>query len=199
MRLASIGLPGDVDRWVVLGFEPDGDGRLRFGNGALDFGCETPRLVVDPTESMIVPGEEIEGIGVTRGIATGGAAHPNGAMELDHVVVMTDSIARTSQLVENALGLEQRRIRETADVRQAFHRFADAGSTRGCIIELVENPAVDTATIWGLVVIVADLDAAVARSPDLISPPKPAVQPGRRIATVRRDAGLGTALALMDR
>lgn len=199
MRLASIRLPGDVDRWIALGFDPDGDGRLRFGNGALDVGCETRQLVVDPADSVIVPGESIDGIEVTCGVATGGAAHPNGALELDHVVVMTDSIARTSRSIEDALGLEQRRIRETADVRQAFHRFADAGSTRGCIIELVENASVDTATLWGLVVIVADLDAAVARASDLIGPPKPAVQPGRRISTARREAGLGTALALMDR
>ena len=32
----------------------------------------------------------------------------------------------------------------------------------------------------------------------LVGPPKDAVQPGRRIATVSPEAGLGTALALMS-
>ncbi|MEO6654417.1 MAG: hypothetical protein ABIP17_17395, partial [Ilumatobacteraceae bacterium] len=149
MNLASIGLPGAVGRWVALGFEPDDDGRLRLANGALELGHEFARLSVDPTMSGVVPAESIDGIVVTRGIAADGAAHPNGALELDHLVVMTDSIDRTSQAIEVGLGLEQRRVRETPNVRQAFHRFADQGSARGCIIELVENASVDPPAIWG--------------------------------------------------
>ena len=45
---------------------------------------------------------------------------------------------------------------------------------------------------------VDDLDAAVASfSEGHVSEPRPAVQEGRRIATVRRDAGLGLPVALM--
>jgi hypothetical protein len=45
---------------------------------------------------------------------------------------------------------------------------------------------------------VADLfDLADRLGPAVVSLPKPAVQPGRYIATVRRDVGLGTAVALM--
>jgi hypothetical protein len=48
------------------------------------------------------------------------------------------------------------------------------------------------------VLIVADLDAACDLiGPDRISPPKNAVQPGRRIATIRADVGLGLPVALM--
>ena len=46
---------------------------------------------------------------------------------------------------------------------------------------------------------VDDLDALCEANPDLIAPPKPAVQPGRRIATARREAALGTAVAFMSR
>jgi len=49
-----------------------------------------------------------------------------------------------------------------------------------------------------VVLIVDDLDAAcdlIGR--DRISAPKDAVQPGRRIATVRADVGLGLPVALM--
>ena len=46
------------------------------------------------------------------------------------------------------------------------------------------------------VVAVADVDALAG---PLLGSARPAVQPGRRIATVRREAGLSTALALMSR
>ena len=89
--------------------------------------------------------------------------------------------------------------RKPTAVRQAFHRFADQGGRRGSIIEIVESDRVRSPALFGLVLNVADLDAAAARlGPELVSAPKPAVQPGRRIATVRAGAGLGVALALMS-
>ena len=49
-----------------------------------------------------------------------------------------------------------------------------------------------------MVLIVDDLDAAYELiGSDRISPPKDAVQPGRRIATVRADVGLGLPVAPM--
>jgi hypothetical protein len=45
---------------------------------------------------------------------------------------------------------------------------------------------------------VADLDATAALLGDLLGAPKVAVQPGRRIATVRADAGLGVPVAFMS-
>ena len=72
------------------------------------------------------------------------------------------------------------------------------------ILEVVGPPEPDPARVrdparfFGLAVTVASLDAAYDRlGPDLLSPPKPAVQPGRSIATVRAAAGLQVALALM--
>jgi hypothetical protein len=40
--------------------------------------------------------------------------------------------------------------------------------------------------------------ATVVALGDLAGPPRQAVQPGRRIAAIRRAAGLGTALAFMS-
>lgn len=79
-------------------------------------------------------------------------------------------------------------------LRQSFFVVGDA------LLELVGPAAPEgdgPAAFWGLVAAVADLDAACAALGDLIAPPRDAVQPGRRIAVVRREAGLGTALALM--
>jgi hypothetical protein len=81
-------------------------------------------------------------------------------------------------------------------MRQGFHRIGSGG----LIVELVERPEIPDgpAVFWGLVVNVDDLDVACAViGPDLVSAPKDAVQPGRRIATVRTEAGLGLPVALM--
>ena len=61
-------------------------------------------------------------------------------------------------------------------------------------------PACRTAPawFWGLVINVEDLDAAAEHiGPDGIGAVTPAVQPGRRIATVRAELGLGVPVALM--
>ncbi|MFK8024478.1 MAG: VOC family protein [Ilumatobacter sp.] len=124
------------------------------------------------------------------------AAHELGASGLDHVVVMTNDLDRTSSAVEAATGCERRRVREVGSMRQGFHRIGRGG----LIVEIVERGEVESATasFWGLVLNVDDLDAAC----DLvgegrISEPKDAVQPGRRIATVSNDVGLGLPVALM--
>jgi hypothetical protein len=49
-----------------------------------------------------------------------------------------------------------------------------------------------------VVFVVDDLDATVAwLGPDVVSTPRDAVQSGRRIASIRREAGLGLPVALM--
>ncbi len=109
---------------------------------------------------------------------------------------MTPSLDRTCGAITEVLGLPLKRIREVGGgVRQGFHR---AGSV---ILEVVERPDIDAgepARLWGLVFDVAELDAVVDRlGPDVVGSPREAVQKGRRIATVRAEAGLGCALAFM--
>jgi hypothetical protein len=109
---------------------------------------------------------------------------------------MTPDLERTSAAIHEATGCELKRIREVGEMRQGFHRIGRGG----LIVELVERPEIEEgpARFWGLVLIVDDLDAACERiGPELIGAPKDAVQPGRRIATVREDAGLGLPVALM--
>ncbi len=121
--------------------------------------------------------------------------HPLGAFELDHVVVTTDSLERTCGEVERASGAPLRRVREVGQMRQGFHRLG------GLIVEVVERAGLPEgpAAFWGLVLNVEDLDAAVARlGPEVIGASRPAVQPGRSIATVLESAGLGLPVALMS-
>ena len=195
VRLAAIALGGAAGPWRDLGFTVDENGWLPLANGAVTFGTEAAALVVESGAEL--PGD-VDGVPIRTGAVIDGLDHANGAFEIDHVVVMTDSLDRTSAAIEAGLGLGQRRIRETPTVRQAFHRFADQGGVRGCIIEVVENPRVERPGVWGLVVNVADLETFAAMAGDLVGRPKPAVQAGRSIATVRREAGLGTAVAVMS-
>jgi hypothetical protein len=123
-----------------------------------------------------------------------GADHPNGAQRIDHVVVRTPSLDRTAAAFDDA-GLELRRTREAGGgVRQGFLWVGDT------IVELVEAPRGDPAEpamFWGLVVVVGDMDRAASLAGDALGQVRDAVQPGRKIATVRESAGVGLPLALM--
>ena len=111
---------------------------------------------------------------------------------------MTSSLETVSGAVADATGCALKRTRELGTITQGFHRIGRGG----LIVEIVEHPDYDrgAAEFWGLVINVDDLDAACALlGPERVSEPKDAVQPGRRIATIRSEVGLGTAVALMTR
>jgi hypothetical protein len=122
-------------------------------------------------------------------------AHPNRATRIDHVVVTTPDLQRTFGALQQA-GLEVRRVREHSDtLHQGFFRLGEV------ILEVVGPPTPtgdEPAQFWGLVAVVPDVDALVADAePGLLGEPRAAVQEGRRIVTVRRDAGLSVALAFL--
>ena len=83
--------------------------------------------------------------------------HPIGAIGLDHVVVATDSLERTSGAIADATGAPLKRVREVGEIRQGFHRVGGGG----LIVEVVERAGLPEgpATLWGLVLNVEDLDS----------------------------------------
>ena len=128
-----------------------------------------------------------------------GAEHPNCVVGIDHVVVMTPRLERTIEAFEDA-GVELRRIREgetgMGRFRQAFFRLGRP------ILEVVETEQAGEdapARFWGITFATADLDVAAELLGDRVGRVKDAVQPGRRIATVREEAGLGLPVALISR
>jgi hypothetical protein len=170
----TISLPDPAAEWERLGFAAAqvGGVRLRF---------DAPRLEVE-AEGLV--SECPDGLALVHadGAAAGPPpAHPNGAVVIDHVVALTDDLRRTVDALV-AAGLDLRREAPP----MAFLRLGE------CILEVVERPGAPVG-FWGLVVVVPDVSALG----ELVGEPKDAVQPGRRIATVRRDAGLTTALAFM--
>lgn len=131
------------------------------------------------------------------------AAHPNGIAALDHVVAIAPDLDRTIAALR-AAGLDLRRVREeptpAGAPRQAFFRLG------AVILEVVQEPpeAIERgggpdrpAFFWGLAFVAPDLDATAAGLGDRLGEVRDAVQPGRRIATLRRAAGLGVPVALM--
>ncbi len=118
--------------------------------------------------------------------------HPNGAIKLDHLVMTTPDLAATIAELEGK-GLELRRVREAGEGRrQAFFRLGET------LLEVV-GPAGEQTALWGLTVVVEDLDALATRLGDDLGTIRDAVQPGRRIATVRPSAGCGVPLAFMSK
>jgi hypothetical protein len=192
------------EAWAEVGFDVDrgvcvvGDVRIGLAGPAAGRGLVGWSL-------RGVAGTELDGLPTSRSDRpppSPAGTHPNGVTELDHAVAITPALARTVAALEGA-GLDLRRIREeptpAGAPRQAFFRL---GAT---ILEVVQEPeevvkekgADRPAFFWGLAFVAPDLETTVAGLGERVSEVRPAVQPGRQIATMRRSAGLSLPVALM--
>jgi hypothetical protein len=128
--------------------------------------------------------------------------HPNGVVSVDHVVMLSPDLDRTVEELESQ-GFELRRLREGetpgGSTRQAFFRAGEP------ILEVVQAPDGTSVArdpegpsrLWGLAFVVEDIERTARALGELSGAPREAVQPGRRIATLRPEAGLGPAIAFM--
>jgi hypothetical protein len=203
MTPAVVGLDvaGTPDAWHAAGFAVAGD---EFAIGAVRVRCRVgERGIASWTLAGVTSIGAIDGLAtsVVEAAPAGHAApaeHPNGALLVDHVVVYTPDGPRTTRALE-AVGMEVRRVRDDArpGVVQTFFRAGEV------IVEVVAPPEPDpdagAARFFGIAVTVADLDRCASLLGDACSDVRPAVQPGRRIATLRhRDIGLPVAVAYMS-
>ncbi len=208
VRIHELTVADEPATWAALGFALDGD-VSRVGSVPIRLvGRDAGRGIVGWTLSGL-ESERFDGLPtVLADDAAAGESpvptHPNGVTALDHVVAITPALDRTVAALQ-AAGLDLRRIREeptpAGAPRQAFFRLGEV------ILEVVQAPddAIERsggpdgpAFFWGLAFKVADIDAtAAAIGEERCSPSRPAVQPGRRIATLRRSAGLAVPVALM--
>jgi hypothetical protein len=199
-RIEWLRVGSDPLKWQRIGCEVTSDGRIPMLFCSLMVSLDAPAGLSAWGISGIDPAiTEIDGITTVAADLMEPVLcdHPNSGTELDHVVVMTNSLDRTCGAITEATGAPLKRIRDLGSMRQGFHRIGRGG----LIVEVVERPEITeaVASLWGVVINVADLDHAVEMiGSDLIGAAKDAVQPGRRIATLRSEAGLGTAVALMS-
>ncbi|HVQ57765.1 MAG TPA: hypothetical protein VMS60_02545 [Solirubrobacterales bacterium] len=200
------------EAWAALGFALDGDvcvvGEVRIrlvgrdaGRGLVGWSLrEVKGTELD--DSRV----DLDGLATERSKRSApepAPAHPNGLAGLDHVVAITPALERTVAALETA-GLDLRRIREeptpAGAPRQAFFRLG------AVILEVVQEPpeAIERgggpdrpAFFWGLAFAAPEIETTVAGMGESVSEVRDAVQSGRRIATLRRSAGLALPVALI--
>jgi hypothetical protein len=205
-------LSGEPACWAALGFN--------VADGAIVLGAVTVRFA-EPRDGRGILGwslrdlasTALDGLPTTRSQQAAGrvardarvAEHANGVTAIDHIVAISPDLERTVAALQTA-GLDLRRIREeptpAGAPRQAFFRIGAE------VLEVIQEPdeAVargggpdHPARFWGLALLTEDLERTLAAFGPHVGSIRAAVQPGRRIATVGRTAGLSVPVALMSR
>ncbi|MCW3023400.1 MAG: hypothetical protein JWR30_2722 [Conexibacter sp.] len=199
-RLVELDVADAPEAWRGLGFDVDGAGRCRVATTDLVLAGGIGGLRGWALEGAIPAADGIDGVPTAVADAEpdrGAPQHANGVVAIDHVVLMTPDTVRTFEALE-AAGLELRAVRDAGTperpLRQGFLLTAEA------IVEVVGPPEAagdEPARLWGVTFVVEDLDATCAALGDRVGAARAAVQPGRRIASVRRSAGLAVPVAFM--
>lgn len=208
ITIDEIALADESGRWQALGFSVRG-GTVQLGAVRIRLaGAYAGRGILD-WSLRDVASTELDGLPTTlsdRPPHDAQPEHPNGIVAIDHVVAMSPDLDRSVQALQ-AAGLDLRRVREeptpAGAPRQAFFRLGEA------ILEVVQEPedvvdahpdgASGPARFWGLALLSDDLERTVGKFGEHASEIRPAVQPGRQIATLGRSADLAVPVALMSR
>ncbi|GAB3851154.1 hypothetical protein GCM10028801_00160 [Nocardioides maradonensis] len=206
VRVVDLRVADAPEAWRDAGFAVDGDicqvgsVRLRFvgreaGRGVVGWGLSGVAVAdVDGVATFAA------GFDTPSARSSLRATQPaTGVTGIDHLVLMTPDLDRTLDALAG-IGLEPRRHRDGelggGAVRQVFYRLGEV------ILEVVGDPAAHgegPASIWGITFTVANIDATAALLGDGVGRVKDAVQPGRRITTLRgRDLGISTAVAFIS-
>lgn len=203
ITVADLDVGDPAQAWTSAGFavEPDaachvGGVRIRLtGHGTGILGWSLSGLADGG------PDTTLDGIPTDRATPAAGVpgTHRNGVLSIDHVVLLSPHLDRTLQAFAT-VGALPRRHRDAEiggrPVRQVFFRFGEV------IVEVVGSPdaaADGPSRLWGITYVVADVDATAAFFSGRTTPVKDAVQPGRRITTLRhREYGMSVRTAFIS-
>lgn len=204
--IAVIHISDEPKLWSDAGFTIGSDDTCQVGQVCLQLGAHENKTgifswsvcsEVHSAGEVSINGLQTKVVAATTATNAPAPAHANGATSIDHLVVF----APNTEAMVNALsdiGLEPRRTRQHfalgQPMRQIFFRMGEV------ILELVgpdSNDGEGDANFFGLTFTVADLDKTADYLGVHLGRIKEAVQPGRSIATLRKSAGLSTAVAFM--
>jgi hypothetical protein len=195
--------PADV--WKRAGFSVDSDAVCRVGGVRIRLvGTGRGTGIVGwslrglPADGSL---DDLDGIPTAKSdaVPAAPAEHANGVTAIDHVVLLSPDLGRTVASLA-AVGVDPRRERDgelgARRIRQIFFRFGEV------IIEVVGSPRTASegpSTFWGITYVVADIDATASFFGDHTAPVKEAVQPGRRITTLRhQELGISVRSAMIS-
>lgn len=202
LSLAALEVADPADAWTQAGFSVDPDAVCRIGTVRIRL-VERDRgtgIVGWSLRGLEAP-TDVDGIPTTTSESAPSqpAEHANGVTAIDHVVLLSPDLSRTVASLA-AVGAEPRRERDGEldgrPIRQVFFRFGEV------IIEVVGSPGTSREgppTLWGVTYVVADIDATAAFFGNRTTPLKDAVQPGRRITTLRHhEFGMSVRTAMIS-
>jgi hypothetical protein len=201
-RISELVVGGGAQNWALIGIAFDVDHCALLGDVVLRLNtAQAPGLHSWVLHGADVSVSSIDGvvtnheIGETHRTASAHSDFNLGVTGVDHVVINTPNLMRTSDALTVATGAPLKRVRDAGNnVQQGFHRLGSV------VVEIVTAPTMSqgVASLWGFVLNVKDIHAVANHvGPDVLSIPKPAVQAGRLIATFRSSVGLGVPVALM--
>jgi hypothetical protein len=193
-----------ADAWTRAGFSVDIDSVCRIGGVRIRLVGPDRRVGIVGWSLRGLPSDaalDLDGIPTTvsDAVVATPAEHPNGVTSIDHVVLMSPDLDRTVASLA-AAGVEPRRQRDAElggrPIRQIFFRLGEV------IVEVVGSPdsmGEGPPTLWGLTYVVADIDETASFFGDRTAPVKDAVQPGRRITTLRHhEFGMSVRSAMIS-
>lgn len=191
-----------TDAWTGAGFSVDADSVCRVGGVRIRLvGRDRGTGIVGWSLRGLPSDGSLDGIPTKRSDAASAApaTHANGVTAIDHVVLLSPDLSRTVDSLV-AVGVEPRRERDGElggrPIRQIFFRLGEV------IVEVVGSPETvgeGPSTLWGITYVVADIDATASFFGDRTAPVKDAVQPGRRITTLRHhELGMSVRTAMIS-
>ena len=191
--IEELEIADSADAWRRAGFSVDSDDvcqvggvRIRLVGRGRGVGIVAWSLSGLPSNRLK---DDLDGIPTTttEAVAAQPAAHANGVTAIDHIVLLSPDLSRTVESLVS-IGAHPRRERDAElggrPIRQIFFRLGET------ILEVVGSPETadeGPSTLWGITYLAPDIDAAAAFFGDRTTPVKEAVQPGRRITTLRHD------------